>query len=285
MNILEINPYIRLAIHSELPMPFLINRRVIFDYELIYIEDGEFTLVYNDKSFLCKKNDLLLICPGVPHSFHVTTTDVKQPHIHFDMKYDFQSEQVFICYKDFPDLSSTEKSMLRENIFPELTDSPFLKISRKNAFLSLFYEIIDKNTAGKVFSQKARMLRLLEMIFSENATSGSEQPTNTVKIASLIKSYIKSNYAQKISLDILSRQFGYSKYYIEKVFKKSYGISVINYRNKKRIEAATKLLGKYSVSETAQMLGFSSIYSFSRAFREATGISPSKYSSVPSVGR
>ena len=279
MNILEINPYIRLALRSELPAPFVINRRVILDYELIYGEDGEFTLVYNEHSYGCKRNDLLLICPGISHSFHVPDVDVKQPHIHFDMKYDFQSEQVFICYKDLPALTPAEKSMLRENIFPQLADSPFLKISCREDFLKIFYEILDKNTPDMVLRQKVNILRLLEMIMAENGPSNRYSPTNTMKIASFIKSYIQSNYNQKISLDVLSRQFGYSKFYIEKVFRKAYGISVINYRNKKRIEAATQLLEKYSVSETAQMLGFSSIYSFSRAFHSATGLPPSRYSS------
>ena len=39
-DISAINPYIRLAMHSVLPRHHVIKRRIIFDYELIYIADG-----------------------------------------------------------------------------------------------------------------------------------------------------------------------------------------------------------------------------------------------------
>ncbi len=279
MNIAEINPYIRLAIHSELPAPFYIKRRVIFDYELIYIEGGDLILTYDEKEWYCQKGDILLLCPGIPHSFQVSRTTLIQPHIHFDIKYDSYSENIYICYKDYDELSATEKSMIRENIFPNQEGSPFLKISDTEAFLKTFYEIIDASTASmqRPISRKAKMLTLLETIIMENSSISTHQPSSGFGIASYIKSFVKTNFHQNITLDILEQHFGYSKFYIEKVFKKAYGMSVISYRNKKRMEAAVALLATKSVSETAYMLGYSSIYTFSNAFRAAYGISPTKY--------
>ena len=82
MNLAELNPYIRVAMHSELPAPFYIRRRVIFDYELIYIEDGEMVLTYNDTDYHVHHGDLLLLCPGIPHTFNVANKTLIQPHIH-----------------------------------------------------------------------------------------------------------------------------------------------------------------------------------------------------------
>ena len=53
MNLSLINPYIRLARESRIPKGHNIAKRVIYDYELIYIEEGSFTFIYGDKSFLC----------------------------------------------------------------------------------------------------------------------------------------------------------------------------------------------------------------------------------------
>lgn len=282
MNISEINPYIRLAIHSELPAPFYIKRRVIFDYELIYIEDGDLTLTYDDKVWYGQKGDFILLCPGVPHSFQVYRTTLVQPHIHFDMKYDQQSENVYICYKDYPDLNPAEKTMVRENFFPNQDGSPFLKITDTETFLKTFYDIIDSSSAvnPKPLSRKAKMLSLLETIIAENTSISMAQPSGSAGIASYVRSFVRANYHQNITLDILEQHFGYSKYYIEKVFKKAYGTSVISYRNQKRMEAAVQLLAKHTVSETAYMLGYSSIYTFSNAFRSAYGVSPTKYMSL-----
>lgn len=285
MNIAEINPYIRLAIHSELPAPFIIKRRVIFDYELLYIENGEMVLTYGEKKWHCQQGDMLLLCPGIPHSFHVSKVTLVQPHIHFDMKYDAQSEHVFICYKDYPELSPEEKAMIRENIFPNQDGVPFLKISDMPTFLRLFYEIIDTeaSSAQKSVARKGKMLCLLSRILAENPAVSFSQSSAGAGVAYNVKSFIRANYHQNITLDALEQHFGYSKYYIEKLFKSAYGISVIGYRNKKRMEAALQLLPTHSVSETANILGYSSIYTFSNAFRKVYGLSPSKYYSQESA--
>ena len=279
MNIAEINPYIRLAIHSELPAPFFIKRRVIFDYELIYIEDGEMVLTYNDVDYPCKRGDILLLCPGVPHTFHVDRITLVQPHIHFDMKYDLYSEKVYICYKDLNEMTSEDRSMLRENIFLHQQTSPFVKVSDKKAFLKLFYEVIDSSTAAatKPLSRKGKMLALIEILIAENSSIELSHSQSIPDIAAHIRSFIRGNYRQNITLEMLEQHFGYSKFYIEKIFKKSYGISVISYRNRKRMDAARDLLGRCSVSETADLLGYSSIYTFSKAFHNVYGVSPTQF--------
>ncbi|MBP3435507.1 MAG: helix-turn-helix transcriptional regulator [Clostridia bacterium] len=64
---------------------------------------------------------------------------------------------------------------------------------------------------------------------------------------------------------------------MEHRFKNRYGISLIAYRNDKRMRSAKILLASQSVSDVSNELGFSSIYVFSRAFKNHFGISPSNY--------
>ena len=80
-----INPYIRLAIPSVIPSGHNIIRRVIYDYELIYLERGEFSLTYNDIVYHCTEGDIIFICPSIPHSFKINNGEISQPHIHFDI--------------------------------------------------------------------------------------------------------------------------------------------------------------------------------------------------------
>ena len=53
MNPYAINPYLRVAMHSVIPANHRIRRRVIYDYELIYLESGEFTFIYADVPHHC----------------------------------------------------------------------------------------------------------------------------------------------------------------------------------------------------------------------------------------
>lgn len=55
---------------------------------------------------------------------------------------------------------------------------------------------------------------------------------------------------------ILRGFFFKSKFYSERRFKEAFWVNLIEYRNRKRMEFASCLLGTYSVSRTAEMVGF-----------------------------
>jgi len=275
MKLAEINPYIRHAERSALPPAWQINRRIILDYEIIYIESGRFQLTCGHSTYSCKTGDVIFLCPNIPHAC-ASDQGVVQPHIHFDFKYDTDSEQVFICFRDYPDLSAPEQRLIRENLFPQFSHAPLLKFRDKAAFLELFYKVIDAPNHQSL-SCKATMLALLEMLLFDNAPNALEQIPETTPIALQVKEFLDANYCQDISLSTLEMQFSYSKFYIEKCFKKEYGLSVMQYRSQKRMAAALTLLKDHSVSETGQLLGYSSIYTFSQAFSAYYGVSPAKY--------
>lgn len=275
MKLAEINPYIRRAMRSYLPPLWQINQRIILDYEIIYVESGHFQLTYNHRTYSCQAGDVVFLCPNIPHTIF-SDVSVSQPHIHFDVQYDTNSEQVFICFRDCPDLSAQERRLIRKNIFPQLTGSPLLKIHDNASFLELFYRIIDAPDHQSL-SCKASMLALLEMIIANNLPDALIPAPKTAPIAAQIKEFVDANFCQNISLSALEKQFSYSKFYIEKCFKKETGLSVMQYRNRKRMNAALELLKNHSVSETGQLLGYSSIYTFSQAFCAFYGESPTKY--------
>ena len=275
MKLAEINPYIRRAMRSYLPPLWRINQRIILDYEIIYVESGHFQLTYDHCTYSCKAGDVMFLCPNISHTLF-TDMGVSQPHIHFDVQYDPSSEQVFICFRDYPELSPQERRLIRKNIFPQLTPSPLLKIQDHAAFLELFYSIIDAPNHQSL-SCKTSMLALLEMIIADNVPNALMPAPQTASIAAQIKEFLDANFCQNISLSALEKQFSYSKFYIEKCFKKETGLSVMQYRNQKRMAAALELLKSHCVSETGRLLGYSSIYTFSQAFSTFYGESPTKY--------
>lgn len=280
MNISEINPYIRLTMYSTLFVPSQIKRRIILDYELIYIESGKFRLNYNNRDYTCEKGDFLFLCPNIPHSFHIFETNVIQPHIHFDMQYTHDSGDVFISFQDYPELSKSERALIRENVFPSLKNKPpFIKVKDREHFLKIFYEIVfvKQPSLLNTLEYKAKMLTLLSEMISENAPDDFLPVTGSFKIASLVKTYLDAHYDQDIQLANLEQHFNYSKFYIEKAFAQKYGISPIKYRNKKRLTKAASLLGSQPVTTIAHQVGFSSVYAFSRAFHSVYGVSPTRY--------
>ena len=111
MNTNTINPYIRLATESILPKDFYMNQRVLFDFELIYVERGSFVLWYASKRYEAKAGDIVLFHPNVKHSIKSNGEAISQPHIHFSLKYSPESSATPISFKDSSNLPKAKGSL------------------------------------------------------------------------------------------------------------------------------------------------------------------------------
>ncbi len=92
-------------------------------------------------------------------------------------------------------------------------------------------------------------------------------------------SYLSEHYQEKISLDNLSSTFFLSKFYLTKLFKEQYGVTISDYILDLRIHRAKELLrfSNQSLEEIASECGFYDLPYFSRKFKKAEGITPSAY--------
>lgn len=92
-------------------------------------------------------------------------------------------------------------------------------------------------------------------------------------------SFIRDNYKERYSLKEIANQLSISPYYLEHLFKKEFGTSIIEYRNHLRLMTAKELLRDTSISITqiAFELGWNDSNYFSNYFKKETGMSPSEY--------
>ncbi len=91
--------------------------------------------------------------------------------------------------------------------------------------------------------------------------------------------YLETNYAQKITAWDLEQHFHISFDYFNRLFKKVTGITIFSYKNNLRINRAKVLLSTTdkTVAQIAAEVGYQDIFSFSHAFKKATGFSPAEY--------
>lgn len=276
LDIDRINPYIRLATESIIPAGSVIRRRVIFDYELIYVAHGSFLLTYAETEYSCKMGQFIFLRPGIPHSFSGIEADLSQPHIHFDMIHSSQSRITPICFSDLPQLTENQRGLLQEDLFAAYPQDPLVTFSDPARALRLFRRVISDKKRS-LLSQKADLIHLLELLISTNFPDCFSTQTGGYSIARQLKDFIDSRQGCHMSLADFEKQFSYCKYYLERRFGEEYGCSLMAYRNQKRLEWAAELLRDRSVSAVAEELGFSSIYVFSRAFKKQFGCAPSNY--------
>lgn len=91
--------------------------------------------------------------------------------------------------------------------------------------------------------------------------------------------YMEENYSEKITLNSIAEQAGFSKYYISRLFKQYMGVTIIDYLIKIRLDKAKKLLvsGEYNIKQISYMVGYSDPNYFTWSFKKYLGISPIKY--------
>lgn len=91
------------------------------------------------------------------------------------------------------------------------------------------------------------------------------------------KEYIKLHYMDELSVEQLADSFNIDRRYLLRLFKKEFGITIVNYIVRTRLEVAYGLLCQgFSVSKTAVMCGYNDAYNFSKMFKKYHNISPSE---------
>ena len=92
------------------------------------------------------------------------------------------------------------------------------------------------------------------------------------------RNFIDNNFEKDLKLDFLSHVRFTSKFHLQRLFKRYYGLTPRQYLMDKRIEKAKEYLAEgLNVTETCFAVGFESLGSFSKLFKTKTGKSPSMY--------
>ena len=93
------------------------------------------------------------------------------------------------------------------------------------------------------------------------------------------KTYLEDHYQEKITLEHLSDQFFINKFYLTRIFKEEFGISINSYLTQIRITHAKQQLR--FTNKTIEQIGFScgieDANYFSRIFKKIEGTSPGEY--------
>ena len=121
---------------------------------------------------------------------------------------------------------------------------------------------------------------LLRLQRQDDLAIASSEPGHKIsRECDLVRRYIDNHFKENLTLDQLSAIAHINKYYLVHAFRKEYNISPISYLIARRTQESRFLLTNtdYTLSQIAQILGFSSPSYFSQSFRRLEGISPMEY--------
>lgn len=113
----------------------------------------------------------------------------------------------------------------------------------------------------------------------EEAELLSDVRADQVALIHDVHEYLLQHLDEKITIQMLSRQFHVNATTLKSVFKSVYGGSLAAHMKEHRMEQAAKLLTEtgLSVSEIGRRVGYDSQSRFTGAFKEHTGMLPTEY--------
>ena len=226
--------------------------------ELFYVRDGQGEFLLEDEIYPISKDDLIIVNP---HINHTEISRGNPPLSYFTVGVDGLS----FSFND-------QKEYRIFNCRKKKTDLLFY-------FNALFQELDNQSEGYEKICR--HMLNILILQLQRITDSPFELITaqHPSKECAYIKRYLDSNYSENISLDHLSAISHLNKYYLSHEFTKYYGISPMNYLNRKRIEVCKELLENtdYGISDIAHLTGFSSQSYLSQSFRKSCGMTAGTY--------
>ena len=94
-----------------------------------------------------------------------------------------------------------------------------------------------------------------------------------------VHEFLLSHLDEKITIEMLSRQFHVNSTTLKTVFKSVYGDSLASHIKKHRMERASELLTETgsTIAEVARLVGYDSQSKFTAAFRDQYGVLPKEY--------
>ncbi|MBE6762025.1 MAG: helix-turn-helix transcriptional regulator [Ruminococcaceae bacterium] len=173
-----------------------------------------------------------------------------------------------------------------ENDLDFLKGLPYDKpISNGDAkcFSKFLSEIINENIRNDKFSPHLISNLIFHMLCMVKRTEAENNicELNNVAYREMhqIRLHIHKHCDEKLNLKSMAKATGYSVSHFCALYKKLFSTSPIDDLLNARLEMAKKLLTlrNHKISEIADLCGFSSIYHFSKFFKNKTGKNPSEY--------
>lgn len=176
--------------------------------------------------------------------------DTLKIHIQNQLPQQYIDNFIYECYRRLPLMFSLDEQACRLAM---------------NTFLSSLYTY---RTPDELCDRIKASLKELYLNYSTE--------TNTDSLYEKIRQYIDNNYNLKITAEDLSRRYGYTTSYINRIFKKECGTSPLQYMTMLRMEHAKELLRQHvDIKKIATAVGYEDARYFSRVFKQETGMTPS----------
>lgn len=240
--------------------PHISKRENLASFLFFMVLSGSGTLSYDGTKYPLSSGDCVFIDCRKPYS-HSTSQDLwSLSWVHFNGP---TVANIYQKYRERGGLSTFHPDNL-------------------STYLSIFtdlYNIVSGSSYIRDMEINTGLSKLLSLLMADSWHPEDAQPgtkkTNLVEI----RNYLDENYNKKIALDDLAERYFINKYYLTRIFKEQFGVTIMDYLLGVRITHAKNMLR--FTDKSAEEIGIScaigDVYYFSRVFKKVEGISVREY--------
>ena len=223
------------------------------EFEIVYVRRGK-TMAYADKnSYALKKGDLFIAFPNQIHYYETLQTGefmviIFSPSILFE-----QTDEMV-------------NSVPEQNIIPPE--------EHLNTLLDGIYTARGKYSNMEI----SGYLQLIMSVVLQKVPLHTIVRDKSTTFYNLLD-YCARHYNEDLTLDTVSEKLHVSKYYISHMINQRLNRNFNEYINNLRVTEACRLLKKENnkIADISEDVGFGTIRSFNRAFKNIMGVSPAEY--------
>lgn len=236
-------------------------------FELTIVLGGKGDIYTNRKKLSIGEGDIVL---SFPYDIHQIVSDAENP-----LKYSF------ISFRSIDETIKQEFDKIAQAFYE--SDK---RVFRDPNVVALT-EMIISEMASASYEQTSMLTSLLHSLFllvvraflyTQTKPTQSHNASNEVLCYKVMR-YIDNNLFHLENLSEISAYFHYNYCYLSKIFKQTTDQTLTQYFTEQKLERAKLLINErhLSFTEIAELLHYSSLYSFSKSFKSYFGISPKAY--------
>lgn len=234
-------------------------------YEILFFLEGDSKFVIEGKDYSLEPGDIVIIRSHEMHRvYHNSNTRYRRVILHVRPAF-FTNHNCAEYEAQFLNSQAGIGNRIKSN----LTQSSGLY----NAFMRLKeysgnYTLVDEPVVQSI---------IMEILYLINRIHRFSTPDVHGNQVEKIITYINKHYTEDIDLQMLEDNFFTSKHYLCRIFRKSTGLTIHDYIQRKRLTKVKELCSEgKSLSDAAMLSGFCDYSSFYRAHKKITGQSPKK---------
>jgi len=297
MNLLTIDtsivPLVRLIGHVIHHKPWKHFTRTIDEYLLYVVKNGELYIKEQENEYCLKKGDSLLLEPNLEHTgfkeapCHYYYFHFKHPKIEWasHKMYDEVSQELIVNRKQALSSDHFDQYEVTTPIF-YLPKFYHYGSEDENELMALLVDADNDFYKKYEGYKKIASLNLLETLIKISrcyTTSRIDiaQPRFSkalVKCTNILN-YLNKRYVDKITSEQIEQEFESNYDYLNRIFQKMTGYTILNHLTSLRINKAKDLFDTtpMKICEIGYLVGIEDPFYFSKLFKKHTGLTPSQY--------